>query len=488
MKRDRQAGNGAVRNERAFDDPEDESFDWTVFRHYLHAPLRRPLVVVAGWVAVIALSVLALFFFPKKYRSATLILVESEKVPESFVTKVATPDKAQKLEAIHTEILSRTRLERVLDETNPYPNVESRPAAVEALRRSISINVSGQDGFTLEFVHTDPHKAQQVAGRLSTLFIEETIAARAEQVEGAVDFLATQVSDAKKELEQKEEALRVYKESRMGRLPEQLQTNLATLQMLQQEARTVEENLIFAREKRDSLARGGARLQGGVATGGGGPSTAAEELSVLRNQLALLRTRYTDEHPDVESLRLKIARLEQRMAGMVEPTALASSDPTEILAREQLVQSNLEVKRLEEKRADLESRVSAIRARVEETPRTEQELAGLKRDYDKLNENYVSMLSKQLDARMAGRLERRWKSDRFRILDPASLPEKPYFPKPWMFIGLGVVLGLFAGLGASLVAEYVDPTIKDAQDLESLQAYPILARIPHVPSLGGRTA
>jgi len=274
----------------------------------------------------------------------------------------------------------------------------------------------------------------------------------------------------------------------MGRLPEQLQTNLATLQMLQQEARTVEENLIFAREKRDSLARGGARIQAGVVPGAGGPSTAAEELSVLRNQLALLRTRYTDEHPDVESLRLKIARLEQRMAGMVEPTAAASSDPTEILAREQLEQSNLEVKRLEEKRADLENRVSAIRARVEETPRTEQELASLKRDYDKLNENYVSMLSKQLDARMAGRLERRWKSDRFRILDPASLPEKPYFPKPWMFIGIGVVLGLFAGLGASLIAEYVDPTIKDAQDLASLQAYPILARIPHVPSLGGRTA
>jgi polysaccharide chain length determinant protein (PEP-CTERM system associated) len=487
MKRDRQAGNGAAEIDRSFDDPEDESFDWTVFRHYLHAPLRRPLVVVAGWAAVIALSVLALLFFPKKYRSATLILVESEKVPESFVTKVATPDKAQKLEAIHTEILSRTRLERVIDETNPYPTLESRPAAVEALRRSISINVSGQDGFTVEFVHTDPHKAQQVASRLATLFIEETIAARAEQVEGAVDFLATQVSDAKKELEQKEEALRVYKESRMGRLPEQLQTNLATLQMLQQEARTVEENLIFAREKRDSLARGGARLQGAVANGGG-QSTAAEELSVLRNQLALLRTRYTDEHPDVESLRLKIARLEQRLAGMVEPTAVASSDPTEILAREQLEQGNLEVKRLEEKRADLESRVAAIRARVEETPRTEQELAGLKRDYDKLNENYVSMLSKQLDARMAGRLERRWKSDRFRILDPASLPEKPYFPKPWMFIGLGVALGLFAGLGASLIAEYVDPTIKDAQDLASLQAYPILARIPHVPSLGGRTA
>ena len=489
MKKDRRPGTSPAQDNRPFDDSDDESFDWTGFRHYLHAPLRRPLAVVSAWAAVVALSVLALFVLPKKYRSSTLILVESEKVPDSFVTKVATEDKGQRLEAIRPEILSRTRLERVLEETNPYPKVESRNVAVETLRRGIAINISGNDGFTLEFVHTDPHKAQQVTSRLATLFIEETINAREQQVEGAVDFLATQVGDAKKEVEQKEEALRVYKEARMGKLPEQLQTNLATLQMLQQELRTVEENLLFSRERRDVLARGGARMQASP-TPGAGPPTAAEELSVLRSQLAVLRLRYTDEHPDVESLRLKIARLEQRMVGLAlaDPSSEPSADPTAILAREQLEQSNLEVKRLEDKRADLESRVAAIRGRVEETPRTEQELASLKRDYDKLNENYVSLLSKQLEARMAGRLERRWKSDRFRVLDPASLPEKPYFPKPLIFVGLGVVLGLFAGLGAALIAEYVDPSVKDAQQLEALQAYPVLARIPHVPSLSGRSA
>ena len=71
---------------------------------------------------------------------------------------------------------------------------------------------------------------------------------------------------------------------------------------------------------------------------------------------------------------------------------------------------------------------------VEKTPRTEQDLATLTRDYDKLKENYSALLSKQMEAQMAGRLEQRWKGDRFRMLDPASLPERPFFPKPLVVI------------------------------------------------------
>ena len=87
--------------------------------------------MLVPWVAIIVLSIVALFVLPKKYRSSTLILVESEKVPDSFVPKVATQDRSGRLETIRPEILSRTRLERVLEETQPYPDIDSQTAAVE---------------------------------------------------------------------------------------------------------------------------------------------------------------------------------------------------------------------------------------------------------------------------------------------------------------------------------------------------------------------
>ena len=99
---------------------DDDGFQWTQFRHFLHAPLRRPLLVVFPWVTIFLLSIVALFVLPKKYMSTALVLVESEKVPESFIAKVATWDPGQRLDAVRLEILSRTRLERVLDETQLY--------------------------------------------------------------------------------------------------------------------------------------------------------------------------------------------------------------------------------------------------------------------------------------------------------------------------------------------------------------------------------
>src|SRR5688572_27458244 len=206
-------------------DGEERSLSWEEFRRYLDAPRRHPIAVLIPWALIIALSVVALFMLPKKFKSSTLILVESEKMPDSFVSKVATDDRSDRLEAIRPEILSRTRLENVLESTDPYPDIASKVRAVEKLRSAIYINVSGNDGFTIDFVHSDPRKAQQVAERLATLFITESIKSREQQVEGAVDFLVTQVADSRKELEKKDEAVRRYKEMHMGRLPEQLQTN-----------------------------------------------------------------------------------------------------------------------------------------------------------------------------------------------------------------------------------------------------------------------
>jgi polysaccharide chain length determinant protein (PEP-CTERM system associated) len=458
------------------EDEEDRSFNWTTFRHYLHAPLRRPWLVVVPWITILLLSAAALVVLPKRYRSTTLILVEKEKVPESFVPKVATENRSQRLDAISAEILSRTRLEKVVEETEPYPEIASKTRAVEKLRSAIAINMAGGDGFTIEFVHSDPRKAQIVTDRLAKLFIGETMKSREEQVEGAVDFLVAQVTDARKELEGKDEALRRYKEEHMGTLPEQLQTNLATMQMLQRELQTVEESLLFARDKQEALAH---RASPPVAT----TTPEMADLSELRRKLALIRFRYTDEHPDVRNLMRRIAELEARVGGGSDAGASAGADPPGPASGEQLERADLEVKRLEGKRTDLERRIASLRARVEETPRTEQEMATLTRDYQKLNENYVALLSKQLEAQMAGRLEQRWKGDRFRSLDPANLPEKPYFPKPFPILALGAFLGLCVGLGAALVAEYLDPTVKDVEGLRTLESLPIVGCIPHHPAL-----
>ena len=351
------------------------------------------------------------------------------------------------------------------------------------MRRAIFINISGNDGFTIEFVHTDPHKAQEVANRIATLFIEETIKAREQQVEGAVDFLVTQVTDARRELEKKDEALRRYKEERMGRLPEQLQTNLATMQMLQQELRSIEESLIFAREKRDALARGGGRASAeGLARAGGsgragGPAPAAGLAEGPLHRRAPGRAEPAIAHRPARGAPGRVSR--RRRPGRRRP--LGSRRP-----RAARAVPTVEVERLEKKRADLEGRAlrhqGPCRGHPPDRAGAGQPEARLREAQRELHRAAQQAARGPDGGPARAAVEGRSVPDA-RSREPAGEAVLPASPP--LILGLGAFLGLFAGVGASLVAEFLDRSVKDAQDLETMLSHPVLARIPHLPDLGG---
>jgi polysaccharide chain length determinant protein (PEP-CTERM system associated) len=455
----------------------------THLRPYLEAPFRRPFLTLIPFVLVLAAAISLAVLLPKMYRSSTLILVESEKMPDSFVRSMATENSNKRLVTIQQEILSRTRLQTIIEEFNPYPHLLSQTAAIEAMRRATTIAVKGNDAFAIEYVHRDPEKAQQVTGRLGTLFIEESAKAREQQVEEAYDFLDAQVRDARRELEVKDASIRAYKEQHMGNLPEQTSANLATLQMLQQEQQAVEAALRDARQREDLLEKGLSDPRPASAPTAPGAAEKSTDLTVLRSELLALRGRYTEEHPDVQSLKSRIARLERQYADVsarTESTKPTNVDPPFSPARSQYEKLQIEIRNLEARRAELVRRADSFHARVEQAPRTEQELATLTRDYQKLNESYLALLSKKLDAQMAARLEKRWKGEHFSILDPAHLPERPYSPNRPLFVTVGLFLGFIVGIGAALAAEFVDSTVKDVEDLQSIAPFPVLATIPHV--------
>jgi uncharacterized protein involved in exopolysaccharide biosynthesis len=157
-----------------------------------------------------------------------------------------------------------------------------------------------------------------------------------------------------------------------------------------------------------------------------------------------------------------------------------STDPAAQALRSQIEQARGEIDTIVAKRGDLAERVAKFQARVEQAPRTEQELATLTRDHFRLRENYQELLKKKLDAQMTERLEERWKGERFRVLDPAFLPETPVFPKKSLFLLGGLLGGLLAGLGLCLILEFMDTSVKDEEGLAELLPLPVLACFPHV--------
>jgi polysaccharide chain length determinant protein (PEP-CTERM system associated) len=442
------------------------------------APLRRPWLVVVPLVLALVVAVGVSYLLPPRYTSSTLILVAPEPLSSNLMPQMATERTSRRLQTLRQEVQSRTRLEMVARELDPYGTLGKEPLinTIERMRGAATVTVKGNDAFSIAFQHRDPKMAMLVADRLTTLFMEEVAGGREKQVSEAYQFIESQLEEARRELEVKETALRQFKERNMGQLPEQVEANLATLQRLQLEQQSVAGGLrqasdtLRALESDDPLAA--AAVSGGAAP--------VDSLSVLRAQLVQLRARYTDAHPDVKAVLARIGALEaQPPAGDASADA-SPADPVAAARERRAREARADVQNQRQHLADVDRRIAAFQARVEAAPRHEQEIVGLTRDYRKLSENYTQLLSKKLDVEMAASLEQRQKGQQFRIIDPAYLPVSPSFPDRGLFALAGALAGLVLGIGLAVVVDHFDPTFKEAEEAATVLQVPLLAVIPYV--------
>jgi polysaccharide chain length determinant protein (PEP-CTERM system associated) len=435
----------------------------------LRAPLNHPWWTLIPFLLSVAVATTAAFGLPKRYTTSCLVLVKASRVPDKIITNVAEELDARRHQTIRQEILSRTRLEKVNDELHPYPNAPTVTAALESIQAAMEVNFKGSDAFTIEFTHRDPVTAMNLTNRVAALFIEEFRRSRQNQFEGAADFLDTELQAARRQLDVKEEALRRYKEQNMGRLPEQLPATLSTLQRLQLELQGVELNLDAAEGRLERLTSRVAPPDPTVAA----PAAGLSEQETLELELSRLRQRYTDDHPDVRALQARLRAMEE------QPPAPVPGADRKAMTTTQIERAQAEVAALQARRASLRSDIAAQQARVEQMPRTEQDLATLTRDFTQLRDNYQGLLRRKMDAQMAERLQQRWTED-FDILDPARLPERHTFPNRPLFVFGGIVLGLGLGLGAALLAEILSSYVVSLEDLEATLRVPVLAVLPVV--------
>jgi polysaccharide chain length determinant protein (PEP-CTERM system associated) len=458
---------------------------------YLEIPLWYPKQMWVPFVVIMLIALAGVYFLPRKYRSSTLIMVEPKKVADYFVMPMAADGIAQRLNTIRQIVLSRTGLEKVVRSLTPYPEFANLPPQVVAdyMRKAISIRVQGSDSFIIEYVNSDPKMAMAVTNALAEQFVNDSTLLRDNMTEKTYEFIQSNLEDTRKVLETREEALRQHKLKYWGALPEQLDANLRLMQQLQGEQQTLAENLRTLVERRGDLERALAdadRLGPGAV---GAPSRVAE-LAKLKANYAALRDRYTDEHPDVRAAKHKIERLEEAIAAgpSEEPSAAPQVSPEILLLHRRLQATEADIDKLNERRTALDARIADFQARVEETPKAEQELMALTRDYNQIRDNYNAMLKKEMDAEMSRKLETYWKDGYFRILDPAHLPQRPIRPYAMMLSVGGLVLGLLAGLACAVIADFFDNSMKNVHQLETLLPEPVLVTLPRLRTRRSRRA
>ncbi len=461
-----------------------------------------------GWALVWGAS----WLIPSTYRSGTLILVEQPSVPEKYVVSNIDTDIQHQLDSITQQILSRTRLIRIIDSLGLYAQERKHASPddlVEKMSKDIDIELSRGDdrklsAFNIYYASRDPKMAQAATAELANLFITENLEQRQERSENTTKFLEDQLDQARAKLAAQEAKLRVFKDQHLGELPTQTQSNLQILIGLQSQVQGNEDSLNRAQQRNtylESLINQYRAMDSGSKPAEGGPVGLAEidkELDQLRAHLTDLTSRYTDKHPNVRKTREQIARTEQMRERIVAdmnnrsntpspaPTAAQPLDAksASILELESQLKANrLEIANREAEIKDEQNKINQYQARLNMAPVMEQQFADITRDYDQSKTDYESLLAKKNQSAMSTDLEKTQQGEHFRMLDPPNLPVRPYKPNRLQLCGLGLAVGLVLGGGFAFSREILSGKIYSEREIKKLVPIDVIAEIPPIESL-----
>jgi len=226
----------------------------------------------------------------------------------------------------------------------------------------------------------------------------------------------------------------------------------------------------------------------------GGLPAVDQELSRLKAQLADLSSRYTDRHPDVRKVKDQIAKTERMKAQLEAELAKKSADlPADknpdggkdvasMEVESQLKANEIEMANRQRAISELQGRIADYQSRLNRTPVREQELADITRDYDQSRTYYESLLAKRNQSELATNLEKRQQSEHFRIIDPPSLPIKPYSPNRFKLNMIGLALGLALGVAGIVGSEFLDDRIYDDKEFKKMIPVELMVEVPPVIS------
>lgn len=476
--------------------------------------IRFKWLILVPWVVV----GIGVFMYARTlqdhYRAESLLQVVAQRVPENLIRSTVTESIDERLPMITQNILSRTRLERIINDFGLYAEERRGGQLMEdlvATMRSSHIDVAAVkgDAFRVSFVSTDPRLALRVTERLATHFVEEQLRDRETQAENTNQFLDSQLDDARRRLFESEKKLEDYKREHRGSLPTQMGTNLQSLQTLEQRLQQNFEATQRDRDQRFTIEKSIAdleaelvALQQSALSDTSLPETAlpiASQVTQLEGRIAQMSLRLTPAHPDIRDAQRLLRDLKAKAEAEALATPLSNPargrNPVEAQRlgriadlKDQLGKLDKAITGREAEAKRIQGAINGIEARVDATPTRESEMIAITRDYETLQRNYTSLLSKSEDAKIASNLERRQIGEQFKIIDIARLPERPFSPDRTIYNLGGLAGGLVLGLALVGLIEFKDSSFRNDQDIVAVLSLPVLATIPQIVTREDRLA
>jgi polysaccharide chain length determinant protein (PEP-CTERM system associated) len=461
---------------------------------------RRKRSFGAAALSVLFAGALVALLLPSIYKSTATILIEEQEIPTEMVMTTVTSFAEQRIQQINQRIMSFTRLVEIIDRFNLYADMRGRnateeiveqmrkdtelkPVSAEIIDRRTGRPTSATIAFTLSYQGKDPAVVEKVANVLTSLYLEENLKVRARQAQDATEFLSQEMSRVRQELADIDARTSAFKEKHITQLPEIMQLNLQTLNNLERSLDGATAQLRSLKEREGALQTQISGVKSHVEKEE--ELVNRKRLEELKLQLVNLKQRFSDEHPDVRKTRTEIAEMETKVGAFGEPGAKgkgAPDNPAYINLAAQLSSIRVELQSVQRQIDKLNADAEEYRRRIGGTPKIEEAYGTLLVARTSTQAKLNDLMRKLMEAQVASGMEKEQKGERFTLIDPPRLPEKPFKPNRLAILLIGVVLGIGAGVGCAVLREFSDDAVRSGDRLEAETRLPVLSAIPILPT------
>lgn len=467
-------------------------------KFYLTLFLRRrlPLFLFIATV-VAAASVIVAMSLPPAYEARMTLMVEAPQIPnELAASTTSTPGVAQ-LQIVEQKLLTRAnlldiahRLKVVPDAARKSPDeifnyMMSRTTVKRSSssRRSISV--------PMMLVTFEARSGQLAAGVLNeylTLILQEDVDQRTGRAAQTLDFFQKEVTRLSELLAEKSAAILAFKNENAGALPDTLNYRMSQQTSLQDRLVQIDREIAGLTEQRTRLMQIFENTGQVADSGVDRLSPEQQQLKQLEREASAALAVYSEQHPRVQQLRARIARLREDIA-RITPQDLTSEETIQNdgetatnnpVLNVQLTEITANVASLEDQRERIQARLEVLDETIARTPANAITLDQLQLDYENIQLQYNTAVNRLSQASTGERIEVTARGQRISVIEPPAAPSKPTKPNRMLIAAGGSAFGMFLGFALGLLLELLNRSIRRPEDLVKGLGVTPLATIPYV--------
>jgi len=471
---------------------QEQQFD---FHKYVQV-LWRGKWLITGFTAALTVVVgIGTYFQPKVYEAKVTLLAGRES-PRLLTSDPIPAERFGQRDYLKTQaaiLTSRSLLQgavKRLIKEGFYGQVDpaqieakSSSSAAELQRRVRVMTADDTQVITVVVAGGIPDRVARTANAIADAYADSNEESRVSMANQAVVWLTTKLAEQRTKLSAAEDDLRAYKEKEKIVAPDDTDP-FSTLNL----SRLNDEYLTTRFQRMEKQTRLATLKKNRAARSARGRSSAAESLDAqiqrkLRESLEAdyvqaqvdlrnLSQRYGEEHPDIITLKEKVARIAKELEGLAEPAARPEAEPP--VTEAQISDLQAEVTTLTQKEEALSHALDAHKVQARTLSRTAVGYSLRKQTVDLNRQTYNDLLSRLNDAQLSSQI----KAITVKVLDRADTPRAPIEPQPVRNLTVAILLGLVLGVGLATLAENLDRGIRSPEEAIRYLRMPLLTVIP----------